>query len=126
MRSRYVDVNLGLMDGTPRGVATPQGRGDVLTLNLFSYQSPLAPEVSVTVVRDRVAPATRGAAMSGRATCKARTPPSTRSLIAVEGGIMIANVRANGSNYQVRYSPAGVQTIYEVDERQIHRTSTCR
>src|SRR5215203_1301025 len=54
VRTRYVDVNLALLDGTPKSVGTPLGRGDVLTLNLFSHQSAAFPDVTVTAVRDRV------------------------------------------------------------------------
>src|SRR5262245_52319136 len=60
VRSRYVDVNLGLLDGTPRPRGAPLGRGDVLMLNLFTYSSPLFPEVTVSAVRDRVEASSTG------------------------------------------------------------------
>src|SRR3954453_21532020 len=108
VRQRFVDVNLGLLDGTPRAANVPQGRGDVLLLNLFNYQSPLAPDVSVTAVRDRVETSSTGHGYVWSGHVQGSNASASPITIAVEDGIMIANVRANGSNYQVRYSRAGV------------------
>jgi hypothetical protein len=119
VRTRYVDVNLAQMDGTPRTVATPIGRGDVLTLNLFSYQSLLFPDVTVNAVRDRVVASSTGRGYVWSGHVQGSNPSLNPVTIAVEDGVMIANVRANNSNYQVRYTPSGVQVIEEIDERQI-------
>ncbi|HLH22797.1 MAG TPA: M12 family metallo-peptidase [Chloroflexota bacterium] len=119
VRRRYVAVNLSLMDGTPRSVGVPLGRGDVLTLNLYNYESPLAPQVTVTAVRDRVVPSSTGRGYVWSGHLQGSNPSADPITIAVEDGVMIANVHANGSNYQVRYNPAGVQMIDEIDERQI-------
>jgi hypothetical protein len=97
----------------------PLGRGDLLTLNLFSYQSTQFPEVTVTAVRDRVVPTSTGRGYVWSGHVQGSNSAASPVTIAVEHGVMSANVRANGSSYQVRYTPAGVQVITEVDERQI-------
>src|SRR3954453_9829448 len=43
VRERAVEVNLGLIDGTPRAAGTTGGAGGTLTLNLFPAESTLFP-----------------------------------------------------------------------------------
>jgi hypothetical protein len=119
VRSRYVDVNLSLMDGTPRGATTPLGRGDVLTLNLFNHQSAAFPEVTVTAVRDRVVRSSTGRGFVWMGHVQGSNPSASPVTIAVEDGVMIANARVNGTSFQVRYTPGGVQVVHEIDDRQL-------
>jgi hypothetical protein len=119
VRSRYVDVNLGLMDGTPRTRGTPLGRGDVLTLNLFNYSSALFPDVTVTAVRDRVEPSSTGHGFVWVGHVQGEDPAFGPVTLAVENGAMAGNVRAGGRTYQVRGTPGGGQIIYEVTERDV-------
>src|SRR5215210_4593915 len=54
VRTRNVEVNFGLIDGTPRAPGSRGGAGETITLNLFSNESALFPAVILTAVRDRV------------------------------------------------------------------------
>jgi hypothetical protein len=119
VRTRYVDVNVALLDGTPKSVGTPLGRGDVLTLNLFGHQSAAFPDVTVTAVRDRVVASSTGRGYVWSGHVQGSNPSVSPVTIAVEDGVMIANVRAYNANYQVRYTPGGVQVINQIDERQL-------
>ncbi|HEY7063409.1 MAG TPA: M12 family metallo-peptidase [Chloroflexota bacterium] len=119
VRVRYVDVNLGLMDGTPRPRGTPLGRGDFLTLNLFNYSSALFPDVTVTAVRDRVEPSPTGQGFVWVGHVQGEDPAFSPVTLAVVDGALAGNVRAGGQTYQIRGTPGGGQVIYQVNERDV-------
>src|SRR4051812_17138933 len=60
VRERAVEVNLGLIDGTPRTAGTTGGAGQTLPLNLFPAEATLFPDVTITAIRDRVERASMG------------------------------------------------------------------
>ena len=111
VRQRYVSVDLGMLNGAPRAAGSPTVQGDLLPLNLFNFESQLFPDVSVTAIRDRVeaSPSGRGYVWVGHV--QGRTLGSAPVTIAVENNVMVANIRVNGSFYQVRYAGNGLHVV---------------
>ena len=115
VRARYVEVNLGLIDGTPRAPGSRGGAGETLTLNLFPNQAALFPEVTLTAVRTQIeaSPLANGFIWSGQVA----GDPNSQVTLVVGNGMMAGNIRTQGRWYQVRYAGSGVHLITEVNPR---------
>jgi hypothetical protein len=119
IRQRFVTVNFGLLNGTPRGTGSPTVQGDVLPLNLFSFESQLFPDVAITAVRDRVERAAAGTGYVWVGHVQGVGPLLGTVTIAVENGIMYATIRANDALYRVQYAGTGTHVVQQLDERAL-------
>jgi hypothetical protein len=119
VRSRAVEVNFGLIDGTPRAAGSLGGAGATLTLNLFPAESTLFPDVTITAIRDRVEPAPSGTGYVWVGHAQGANLTTGLITLAVENGVMVGNIRANGSFYHIRFADNGVHLIQEINERAL-------
>lgn len=100
IRSRFVGINLGYMDGTG-----PRGKSDTLRLNLFS-------EVTLNARLDRVEDAwPNGYIWVGHL----EGVPFSQVSLVVQDGIMAGTVANFDETYAVRYAGNGVHSIIQVD-----------
>jgi hypothetical protein len=116
VRTRYVDVNFGLIDGTPRAAGSRGGAGETLTLNLFPFESAQSPGVTLTAIRDRVEPSSSGRGYIWIGHVQGLDPALGAVTLVVENGVMVGGIRALGGTYQVRSVGNGLHAIYQVDE----------
>ncbi len=115
VRTRPVQVNLGLIDGAPRATGVRGGAGDTLELNLFPAESPQLPAVTLTAIRDAVRPTHTGRGYIWTGHVQGAPQGLDHVTIVVENGVMVANVRAGPAAYQVRYVGDGVYVVQQVD-----------
>jgi hypothetical protein len=119
VRTRYVTVNLGLIDGTPRASGSRGGLGDTLTLNLFDSEALLFPAVNVTAVRDRVEPSSTGQGYVWVGYAQGSNLATGLITIAVHNDVMVADIRAGSSFFRVRHAGDGVHVVQEINERAL-------
>lgn len=98
VRSRFVEVN----DASLR--ADPAYQPDRIVLNLFD-------DTVLTATRERVDPASAGYVWIGRI----EGAPDSEVSLAVGDGVLLGNIRAGGTVYQVRYAGDGLHTVSQLD-----------
>ncbi len=104
IRSRYVDLNLGLLfdeDGAPRELL-----GNPLILNFFE-------DTALVAVLDRVEPGYGGGFTW---TGQVQDEPLSLVTLAVNEGVMAGTVLMPGAVFEISYAANGVHAVAEIDQ----------
>jgi predicted 3-demethylubiquinone-9 3-methyltransferase (glyoxalase superfamily) len=106
VRTRFVDVNLGLLAGAGDRSGEASGVADVLTLNLFE-------DVTLTALCDHVEANPSGSfSWIGHL----QGVEYGQVILVVRGEMVMGDVSMPGAFYQVRYAGGGVHAIHEIDQ----------
>ncbi|MBZ0166254.1 MAG: hypothetical protein K8I00_05555, partial [Candidatus Omnitrophica bacterium] len=113
VRSRHVEIDISVLTGGRTAgaqAALPASAADErkIVLNLFD-------DVNLIAVADKLNFTKKGFNWIG----KVEGDPTSSVIIVAQDGVCSGNVRYLGKYYEVRYSPAGLHVIKEVDESQL-------
>ncbi|MBZ0165380.1 MAG: zinc-dependent metalloprotease, partial [Candidatus Omnitrophica bacterium] len=112
VRSRQVAIDVGVLTGGrsagAQAAATSAADERKIVLNLFD-------DVNLIAVADKLNFTKKGFNWIG----KVEGDPKSSVIIAAQDGVCSGNVRYLGKYYEIRYSPAGVHTVKEVDQGQL-------